>query len=224
MDQFGSMSPSQDDFGYFAPSRTTTSPSPFGSPTAQTDGGNPAFGMPSTASAGPPITPPARSGLTRKGALGLAVLALLLLGGGWFGWETYQARQPLVVPTTLGGLPVSTNPGLQALVAGSEQDLREANTSDHLEVEGYGRKREFTLLVLMRGPVKLDTEFSDFASSSGLQLGAQNKVGASTCATDASQTVAYCIRSSRTLTVEVAAIGGTAAQASSEVDEAWALQ
>lgn len=237
MSQFGGSS-REDDYGYFGSAKPGTSSSAFGaSPEAAPKpssqplsqfgapplAGTQPFGTP--APAGFQYAPPTSAGVvtkkrsrTAKRVL-LVVLTLGAIGVGYIFWNIYQVSRPVTLPPTLVGLPMTTDPTLTAATKAAEEGIRGENPGINLGAQSYGSRKSFALLFVTRGRVDVDKELQDLGVKTG-----PTTVGASTCAlsTDA---LAFCMRASRTHSVEVLMSPGTTVeQAAAAVDEAWAAQ
>ncbi len=237
MSQFGGTRRA-DDYGFFGPSKPSGTSGQFGGPPATASpspaplaGTNPAFGAPAPAgfdyASQPAFSGPAgqKSGLGAGRVLGLLGIVALLLIAGWFGWTRHQLSQPVQVPATLIGLPLASDPEFEALVLEAEDGVRQQNPGRPAEAAAYGAENQVAVLVLVRGEVRMDQEFTDFAASSGVPgLSSRQEINGASCVADAGGTVAFCVRSSRTLTVEVATIGRSINDAAAAVQEVWRLQ
>ncbi len=222
MNQFGGTKPSDGDYGFFAsPPRSTTSQ--FGG--SATDSAPPrALGSGVGVTPDPlhPYAPPTQN--TRGSRPGIAAivgglaLVLALLAGAWFGWAAYQRSKDIVIPSTLGGRPLVTDSRLSSVADEALAGVRSDNPGVKLEVGLYGTRNQLTVLLVGRGRLDIDGEWADVGVTGASTLGKNQ------CASVPEMGIFACLRSSRTLGVETFVVGGTMAQASAALDEAWAAQ
>ena len=228
MSQFGGP-PREDDYGFFGPTKPSASASQFGTlpapPASGTSpvGGNPSFGAPAPVGFGSPPIPTyaAPASPSRPGArtiLGVLGVGILVLVGGWFGWAAYQTSKAVVIPSTLGGRPLIQDPSTAALADEALSDIRADNPGLKVEAGIYGTEADLAVLMVARGRLDVDGEWSDIGVTS------RSTYGKNQCAALPGQQISVCIRTSRTLGVETVLIGGTLEQASAALDEAWRAQ
>ncbi len=231
MSQFGGSSsfgskPSNDDYGFFTTPPPAQSESQFGGPaSAPPQFGSPAgFGTPHpnpyTATTGPPTTK--NPALVAGAAL---LLVAVLVVGGWFGWQAYQRSKAVTIPTTLAGLPQSTDPEIAKGVDEAVRQLEGLDSSLRINGAGYGNANRLALLVIGRGSVNDSAGFSDIqANVAAGKVLSPVQIGKNTCGSVAKLGVAFCVRTSSTMFAEVVLLSGTAPEASAALDEAWAAQ
>ena len=139
--------------------------------------------------------------------------------GGWRVWDGVQASKPVVVPTVLGGLQESTDADILKVAADAEAAIRAQNPDTAIEAAGYGDRSQFFLLAVARGRLDIDKELQD-----AKMPGAPVKQGSSTCMSSPGERMIMCLRSSRTLAVEVVSYGSTVFATEAAVEEAWLRQ
>jgi hypothetical protein len=146
----GNMPGSDDGFGYFPASSPTSTSTPFG--------GNPGgFGQPAGPHTGfgggtgstPSRRRPSKVATNLGGFLVVAIVIAIVGGAGWW-WMHRQAG--LSLPTTVAGIPVTTDP---VLIAAADKAAAAAPaTKDEIKVGGYGNLQSGpgVILILVRGP------------------------------------------------------------------------
>jgi hypothetical protein len=216
-----------------------TTSSAFGAPPAASD----RFGGPSTASGqfgGPPQsqfggpaaypdqpvaypyagpTPTGSSGRSSTSRWVAAVVAaVVVIGGGYFGWNAVQRNRPVTLPATFGGLPVDTEQTAQEADQSMLTSMRAGNQGIKMDAKIYGTLKDGIILGVARGHDDLSNDLH------GDGLGTPFTIGNSLCA-QASTGVAYtlCVRTSTNLTVVVATLSGAPEQTAALVDQAWGL-
>ncbi len=233
----GSPASGNDRFGYFGGTPTPgapNQPSTFGVPavpSADQFGGPPPsqFGGPPPGQFGGPTDtmvqpyagqpPQGRSGRsTTSRWIGGVLAAVVVIGGGFFGWNVYQRSRPVTLPATFGGQPLDIEPAAQTVDQSMLASMRTGNPGIKMDAKiyGTGTLRDGIILGVARGHDDLSNDLH------GQGLGTPFVLGNNTCA-QATTGVPYtlCIRTSANLTVVVATLSGAATQTSALVDQAW---
>ncbi len=214
-----------------------TTSSAFGAPAAATDrfGGPPQspFGAPPQSQFGGPaaypdqLAPSPYAGPTQTGRsgrtstsrwIGAVLAALVVIGGGYFGWNAVQRNRAVTLPATFGGLPEDTEASAQTADQSILASMKAGNPGIKASAMIYGNLKNGIILGVARGHDDLSNDLH------GDGLGTPFTIGNSLCA-QTSGSVAYtlCVRTSTNLTVVVAALSGTPVQTSALVDQAWGL-
>jgi hypothetical protein len=227
----GSSSSSDDRFGYFGGAPGPALPAatnPFGgsaapsgnavagAPTNPFDGSyavEPAYGlMPSYAP--PPTSAPTRRRIPKV----VAVLAVLVvLGGGFYGWNLYQRMRPLDMPLQFAGQQVNTSPAVQSITDSILSTMHAKNPGLKMDARIYGTGT--TAVVLLAARAGEDVS-SDLVSNDMLP---PTQVGDATCAMERTGTTSICLRTSSNLTVAVLTFTGGTTTTGALVDQAWGL-
>jgi hypothetical protein len=206
--QFGT-APAGNQFGG-APAGT---PNPFGSgPQAPFGTATPAYGPPPTAGTGSKAKP-----------IVIVVVALAVLGAGWFGYHVYLRSRPVQLPATVAGMPATTDPTVANAVDSAQQQLQDENPGMQLAVKAYGSATtRIVFAAAGRGRTNVDRDFAAF----GNNIGTASQIGSDTCAQAPANHIAVCERSDGDLTVMVADVERAKAPSMSDVagmlDEIWA--
>jgi hypothetical protein len=231
----------EEHFGYFATAQPAAGP-PFGAGPAPAGPFGSSQGGPANQFGGPPAPPSPFGGqpgpadpfqtpaYATAGAPGrrrihpvVFVLAgLLVLGAGWYGVQVYEHTRPVILPTSLDGLPVSTNTTVMQSVAQAQDHLQQENPNIELDVRAYGAETGRILIVVaLRGTTNITNDLASF----GNNIGAAQQVGTSTCATSPAGHVTVCERSSGGLTVIASSVTRAAAadmpSVATLVDQIW---
>src|SRR5439155_16784649 len=155
--------------------------------------------------------------------VGLVVLALLLVAGGWYGWRVWQHNQPVHVPATLAGLPQSSDPLIATTAAQIQKSVQADNPGIKLEVKAYSNGGD---RVLFAGAARGQSDVSKDFAEVGSQVGPSQSVGSATCSTGTRVAVTLCERSEGDLTVLAMSVRRTDAadtvqQVAALVDVVW---
>lgn len=189
-------------------------PNPFGSvPGAQValPMGTPGYGPP----------PPSSSGSKAK-PVALVLVALAVLGVGWFGYHAYMRSRPVELPSTVAGLPLTSEPTVQNAVDAAQQQLQQENPGMQLQVKAYSS--DATRIVIAAAG-RGRTNVADDMAAFGNDIGGTTKVGADSCASSPASHITVCERTDGDLTVMVAEVARadvpTETEVAGMVDDIW---
>ncbi len=190
---------------YFAP--PVPPPNPYGAP------GQPAnpFGPPPPgpqAPFGAPVygqvptqpAPPTRPSSSKAKPIVVALVVAALTVAGWIGYRVYEHSRPINLPSSLGGLLVSTLPSIRSAVDQAQAQLRQRNPGMAVQFQAYGSD---ATRILFAGAARGRTNVDDDLTAFGNNIGASSQVGGSTCAVSVSERITVCERSEGDLTVLV---------------------
>ena len=184
-------------------------PAPFGPPVAGPFGAPPPP-PPAGRSAAPTGWTPAQV-VRRVGIpmVGLVVLGLFGLGG--FGFLAGFLAGDLELPSTLQGLPASSDPTIAQTAQRLETELEQRNSGDAV-VGAYGAAPTILFVAGQRTRVHVDRELAD------ARVSGATKIGDNTCGT--SSTLSVCLRTSGSTSIIVL---GTlpVTQVSAALDDVW---
>jgi hypothetical protein len=170
----------------------------------------------------PPVPP--SSGGRRTLVVVVAVVVVALVAGGVFvASRIANANKPIVIPSSLGGLPKATDADL---IAAADEFRKNGSTeikNATSDAAAYGSAGNAAFLVVGRVGSSSDDFFSG-AKSAGVDISDVATVGNSHCVTAQTQGVSVCMRSSGQLTVAVVLGPSDTVKASAMVDEAWDQQ
>ena len=224
----GSSSSSDDRFGYFGgapgpalPAATnqfggSAAPSGnavAGAPTNPFDGSyavQPAYGT------APAYASPSTAATRRrvpKAAAGLAVL--VVIGAGFYGWNVYQRSRPIVLPSSLAGQPVNTDPAAQAAAQSMVTSMHNKNPGVATDAKIYGTGSTGFVLLAARASENVSSDLV------GGNMGPTSQIDGSTCAQALTGTISACVRTSANLTVAVLTLSGPPTTTASLLAQAW---
>ena len=165
--------------------------------------------------------PPASSGSKAK-PVALVLVALAVLGVGWFGYHAYMRSRPVQLPSTVAGLPLTSEPTVQNAVDAAQQQLQQENPGMQLQVKAYST--DATRIVIAAAG-RGRTNVADDMAAFGNDIGGTTKVGADSCASSPASHITVCERSDGDLTVMVAEVARadvpTENDVASMVDDIW---
>ena len=186
---------------------------PFGAPVAGAFGAPPPP-PPADPSSAPTAWTPAR--VARRVGIPLVGLVVLgLFGFGGFGFLAGFLAGDLELPSTLQGLPASSDPTVTQSAQQLETDLEQRNSGDAV-VGAYGAAPTILFVAGQRTRVDVTRELADS------QVFGASKVGDNTCGTSTNQ-LSVCLRTSASTSIIV--IGTLPVfQLSAAVDEVWEAQ
>ena len=177
--------------------------------------------LPETAGAG------AKRGI-KQGLIVLAALVVvaLVLVGGLVVMDVVRANKSVVIPSTLGGLPKSTDATLVSAADRYRASVAQAVSGEKFDVGAYGSLSAGMVAFLVADRNGGAPEaFLNGMKSSGIDMSTPVVLGNDTCATGTTQPVTLCVRSSNGgPLVAVVRSGTDTAKTASMVDEAWNLQ
>lgn len=200
--------------GVGAPNPFGSVPGPFGgAPGAQValQPGMPGYGPPPSSSSGSKAKPVA-----------LVLVALAVLGVAWFGYHAYLRSRPVELPSTVAGLPLTSEPTVQNAVDAAQQQLQQENPGMQLQVKAYST--DATRIVIAAAG-RGRTNVADDMAAFGNDIGGTTKVGADSCASSAASHITVCERTDGDLTVMVAEVARadvpTETEVAAMVDDIW---
>jgi len=188
----------------------------FGAPTygPGTPSGSGAFGAPTSA-----VSSGGSTGRSTRTKVGAALLGLFVLGSAFSGYRYLQHHRAITIPTSLGGLPKSSDARYTSILDLAKKSVQDKNPDFNLDAAVYAGPKAAAFLLVGRGDVNVGEELSAID-------GATQQVGANTCVVETDKSAVACLRTGGQLTVIVFTgyVKGDLTQASKMVDEAWAQQ
>lgn len=210
----GGSSAGGDSFGYYTGTPTPGASAPTGPFGAAPAPAATAFGAPQAPYASQPGPTRKKRGVPK---VAIVLIAVVVLGVGFAGWNGIQRSRPIVMPATFSGLPVDTDAAARNALQGAKTSMMTQNPGMQTDAQAYGSGKTAIIVLAARGRENVDNDIKDPS------FHAATAIGANTCAQQIQGNASICARSEANLTVVVVMLSGTPSEASLLVDQAWAL-